>query len=166
MVESHRPTDTELLFLSIPFGIADRERSDSFIKLLESGPDWSCLEEKLINCRLSGFFLRNANNANVSHLIPEHIREHFSSVMKKDLVNNLLYLEAFKELSDVFKKNNIDFIVLKGMALYFTVYAASRFRFMFDIDLLVKEEQYEEAKRVLGYKDQEGYPRAPHDFDV
>jgi len=166
MVENRRPTDTELLLLSVPFEVTDRERSDSFTELLKSGLDWSCLEEKLINCRLYGFFLRNANNANVSHLIPGHIREHFSALMKKDLVNNLLYLEEFKELAGIFKKNSIDFIVLKGMALYFTVYATSRFRFMFDIDLLVRETQYEEAKRVLGYKDQEGLPRAPQDFDV
>jgi hypothetical protein len=165
-VKNYSSTDEELLLLSIPFDAADSERAARFTELLGSRPDWNYLEKRLIDCRLSGFFLRNLSSANASHLAPDLMRERISSVIKKDLVDNLLYLETFKELADTLNKNNIDFIALKGMALYFTVYAKSRFRFMLDIDLLVKEAQYEEVKRVLGYEDLDRRSPELRSFDV
>jgi hypothetical protein len=166
MGKDNHSSDEDLLFLSIPFDATNSEKTARFIKLLEAGIDWNYLDEKLIKYRLSGFFFQNVKNTNTSHLIPPEILKHFSIVMKNDFVLNLLYLEVFKDLTKTFLENKIDCILLKGMALYFTVYAKSKFRFMYDIDLLVKEAQYEKVKNILGYSDMECNRDSPPKFDV
>ena len=82
-----------------------------------------------------------------------------SDVLEKEYEENALrsekYLSAIQELAQQFTKNEIDFVVLKGIALSQQIYGSQYARISHDIDLLVHEKDIERADlllRELGYE--------------
>lgn len=57
--------------------------------------------------------------------------------------------QIISEVLSCFKKNNIELILLKGIALAYTIYAHPQFRPMRDIDVLVSESSLAAAKSAL-----------------
>jgi len=71
------------------------------------------------------------------------------------IARNLLILKQFEEISQKFKREKIDYILLKGIALITLFPEYIKYRQMEDIDLLIKPEHLKLAKLVLmsmGYK--------------
>ena len=87
-----------------------------------------------------------------------------SDVLKKEYKENAIrsekYLSAIHELAQQFAENEIDFVVLKGIALSQQIYGSQYTRISHDIDLLVHEEDMEKADlllRKLGYEQFNNY---------
>lgn len=57
-------------------------------------------------------------------------------------------LHCLKQIEAAFVENNIDYMLLKGSSIK-KLYPASEFRLMGDIDILIKESQYEKIKEIL-----------------
>lgn len=53
-----------------------------------------------------------------------------------------------EEVKNAFKKNNIDFLILKGARLK-NIYPKSEMRVMGDIDILIRPEQYFEVRQIM-----------------
>lgn len=68
--------------------------------------------------------------------------------------------QAFNEVFQVLKKHNIDFIVLKGWALSYTIYSSPHHRPKTDIDILIADSNKQRVKRLLlqlGYTNPRGW---------
>ena len=79
--------------------------------------------------------------------------------MHKAFIIKYLSMKAdLDEISNVFRKNNIDFIVLKGMAFYIKKLYPEFQRYFRDLDILVKPNDLKKAYALLrlnGYRYQE-----------
>ncbi len=69
--------------------------------------------------------------------------------MNNTIARNLLILKQLEDILQKFQKDNIDFILLKGIALITLFPEYIKYREMEDIDILVKPEQLKLAKFSL-----------------
>lgn len=63
--------------------------------------------------------------------------------------------ELVEKLTALFKKENIDYMLLKGASIK-SIYPSSEMRVMSDIDILIKPEQYDKISKImclLGFKE-------------
>ena len=74
----------------------------------------------------------------------ENFRNYTFCLIRRDQ-NQLYYL---KQIESLFNENGIDYMLLKGSSIK-KYYPASEFRLMGDIDILIKEAQYESIKPLL-----------------
>lgn len=74
----------------------------------------------------------------------ENFRNYTFCLIRRDQ-NQLYYL---KQIESLFNENGIDYMLLKGSSIK-KYYPASEFRLMGDIDILIKEAQYENIKPLL-----------------
>lgn len=74
----------------------------------------------------------------------DNFRNHTFRLIRRDQ-NQLHYL---KQIEALFNANSIDFMLLKGSSIK-KYFPASEFRLMGDIDILIKEAQYEKIKPLL-----------------
>ncbi len=74
----------------------------------------------------------------------ENFRNYTFCLIRRDQ-NQLYYL---KQIESLFNENSIDYMLLKGSSIK-KYYPASEFRLMGDIDILIKEAQYENIKPLL-----------------
>ena len=73
-----------------------------------------------------------------------------------NMAKNIILLDRTLEIVREFKKRSIDFLVLKGLYLAFTIYPDEGFRPMVDVDLLVRRvdlDRIDEVLAELGYLD-------------
>lgn len=63
--------------------------------------------------------------------------------------SNLILLSKAREIILEFKKKNIDFLLLKGLALAFTIYPDMGLRPMTDIDFLIKRKDLDSIDEIL-----------------
>ncbi len=71
-----------------------------------------------------------------------------SFLMRSEWENRTKMAE-FKKVKHLFEKNSISFIPLKGIALTCLVYQKTPFRYMADMDLLIKESDLGKARNLL-----------------
>ena len=90
----------------------------------------------------SKLFLFEDNNLYQNILVSE----------KKYHIQYLLHLNIMNEISDEFKKNNIQHVFLKGSALKIDVYNNPAKRYSRDIDILVAKKNIDEAYLILRKK--------------
>ena len=81
--------------------------------------------------------------------IPEHHKLAFRALTARHRRNNRERTTALLEILDLFEKNRIESVILKGMSLIHTLYDEDSQRPMGDIDILVKGERALEAQRAL-----------------
>ncbi len=79
--------------------------------------------------------------------------EHFKNFTFNFLFMNQNQIACLKQLEAVFSENGIDYMPLKGVSVS-PLYPVPEFRLMGDVDLLIKESQYDKIKELicpLGY---------------
>lgn len=98
-------------------------------------------------------------------VIPEGIRERLHSSYYTIAARNTLLYKKLDNILDSFNQDNIEVILLKGMALAQTVYPDIALRPMYDIDILIHEKDLpliEEKLKKLGYMNSSSYPEDFH----
>lgn len=98
--------------------------------------------------RIIHFAIQKLNARNVPDETIKELKEINKWIASKNLVLNKELLLLSKEL----EKKSIPFIVFKGMALNNLIYFKSFSRISSDIDVLIKEKDYEKIKSVLEKK--------------
>ena len=81
--------------------------------------------------------------------IPSVIRDNFKAVYLLNHFRNENFLNNLKDLLALFQKKSIPIILLKGGALFTTLYEDPALRPMDDLDLLVHEENLEKAHQLF-----------------
>ena len=75
-------------------------------------------------------------------------------------VIHALQTKAFTDVFHALKKHDIDFVVLKGWALSYTIYSSPHHRPKTDIDILIADDNKQKAKHLLtqlGYTNPRGW---------
>lgn len=84
-----------------------------------------------------------------SSLIPPDIYSYLRSGYLANVSRNLGFWDEFLKINDAFKQNNISILPLKGMDMLARFCPAFDLRTMSDIDILIKEDQFVKAEKVL-----------------
>lgn len=99
---------------------------------------------------LTVFLKPNMDENTTSKDIIKKVTEDYFLAIKRDTIQ----LKELSTILDLFEKNNIDCLPLKGSIIKY-LYPDSFYRIMGDIDILVKEKDFKKAKKIiesLGYK--------------
>jgi hypothetical protein len=81
--------------------------------------------------------------------IPAVIQDHFKAAYLLNHFRNETFLNNLKDMLGLFQRQSIPVILLKGAALFTTLYEDPALRPMSDLDLLVHEENLEKAHRIF-----------------
>ncbi len=81
--------------------------------------------------------------------LPKKYQTWFQSFLMYSEWENHKRITEFKKVKDLFAKNRISFIPLKGIALSHLVYQKTPFRYMADMDLLIRESDLERTRNLL-----------------
>ena len=92
--------------------------------------------------------------------LPQEVSEQLTASFRKSAMRMLQIQAELVGLARILEREQIDYMVLKGAYLAFTMYPSSALRPMRDIDILVPEEQIHQAYQLLfdaGYHHPEHY---------
>jgi hypothetical protein len=109
--------------------------------------DWERFVALMAYHELYSFFYIPLKEAGV--LIPPDLEISLSRNYHGSLLNSIKAWQEFLLLSDAFRGVNIAMVPLKGVAFLADVYRDHPARSMADIDILVKEEEFEVVRRLL-----------------
>lgn len=118
-------------------------------EILSEALDWDYIVDYSQNQGISPLVYWNlskiSNGKGVSH---EAIKS-LEKMYYNNLARNMILYDELKKILMAFKKADIDSIVLKGAFLAKEIYKNIGLRPMSDIDLLIREEDYQKAKNEL-----------------
>jgi len=138
--------ELQIILLSVKLNSTETEQNP-LNKLIENIVDWDYFISKIIDRGFAPLFYKKL--ALIAAEVPEHIKQLLRKTYYTTVSRNMALYDAFKEITLVFKENNIEFIALKGIFLSEWLYGDIGLRQMSDIDLLIKEEDAEKAVLAL-----------------
>ena len=116
---------------------ADINRLNDLIPLIH---DWDTLLKIAIERGIGPLMYKNQLQLNNSHLIPNDIKETLQQSYYMTLRRSMVLHDGLTKILDVFYKNDISVIALKGIFLSEWLYGDIGLRQFSDIDLLIKPE--------------------------
>ena len=120
-----------------------------------SKPDWSSfISELSIHGLIPLLYMKIAQSPEAYHP-PNHIKEKFKEAFLKNNLAYQIYLRQLREVLEAFTQADVEVIVLKGLALAWSVYPDFAARPFGDIDILVKPQKFILARKLLfelGYR--------------
>jgi|GEM_PF-2292951 len=144
-----QPTDLELLILTVPLDISEKNRIFRFKKIFNIFSNTILLQDILVKNYLAPFFYNNLKKTKTSYYLPSPFLERLAYISSDAELDNFIRYNSIKEIAEYFCKKDINFILLKGMALFLTVYRKNPIRLMSDIDILIDEADVENVKTAL-----------------
>jgi len=120
--------------------------------------DWNYFTENAIQNGSGPLLFKNLPLVSNSNLIPKEYFEKFGKAYYRSLSRNMVLYEHLKNIVNIFSKEGIEVIALKGILMAESIYGDIALRQMSDIDLLLKEHEAEKAWNILkahGYQYQE-----------
>ena len=91
----------------------------------------------------------NLTKAGNLSLIPSEIETDLKNKYMVSLGRNTFHSSVIAEIAKLFDGNKIKMVLLKGLALEYSVYGNSGLRQMTDIDILIDREDKENAQKIL-----------------
>jgi hypothetical protein len=98
---------------------------------------------------ISPLFYWNLKKINYDKYVPSEIIKNLEKIYYSNLARNMLLYDELNKILMAFTKAGIDTVVLKGAFLAEEIYKNIGLRPMSDIDLLIKEEDLQKAKKEL-----------------
>jgi hypothetical protein len=133
---------------------AGQEYSAEINRLLLSGAvDWIKVKDLLSYHEIAQLFYIGIKDH--FHLLPQKISHLLSNTFYWTLKDNLWKLKQFQLINQAFEKEGLRLVALKGLALLTQLYEHLPVRPMVDMDILIREEDYEKGAGILegiGYK--------------
>ena len=150
--------ENRLLVLLLRDEINSEEREE-IVNLINRKPSWDYILSKSIELDLAPIVYFNLktlskNDAKLLELIPHDIVEELKEKYYLNTAKNKHLFEELKRILNSLNAADIPTILLKGGALAELFYQNRGLRRMFDIDILVKEEQLKQSEEIikdLGY---------------
>ncbi|HEY5522488.1 MAG TPA: nucleotidyltransferase family protein [Desulfuromonadaceae bacterium] len=135
--------------------LAGREIPETSLGKL-SPADWESLADRALRFKVEGLFYREIKSRNFpAELVPVDVRNRLRGAYRNLATRNTgLFFDFLKVLQSL-AENQLPVIALKGLALAKNIYGDIALRPMFDMDLLLKEEDLIRAGRILltlGYR--------------
>ena len=135
-----------LLLCRYPY---DKTNRETLSKLISQVQDWNMMVE-LINAHgIIALAAYNIKEAGLENEVTQDAMTILENGYRQSMVRNTWLTERWKEVNTILCNAGIKHILLKGMALEYTVYGAKGLRQMNDNDILIKREEATEAWYLL-----------------
>jgi hypothetical protein len=150
------------LVLLLSQATLEEDTKSQIKELLKNDLDWSrILRKSELNDTPQLLYMHlNSLKGDDLHLPSHGLLEQFESAYYENCARNVLIYNELTRILVAFKKNGIETILLKGVALARSFYQDAALRPMADIDILIRKIQLDEASGVL---DSLGYS-LPHNY--
>lgn len=138
----------DLLFIlaDYPFKETNRQILSDLLGKVE---DWDKLVRLVNDHGIIALARYNIREAGLDTLVPGDALAKLENGYLQNTVRNTWLAERWKEVNEILNKNNINHILLKGMALEHTVYESKGLRQMSDTDILIKMDESMRAWHLL-----------------
>lgn len=138
--------DLLILLSNYPYNNSDKQ---SIANLLSTIADWPKTIELLNAHGIIAIAAYNIESAGLSHLIPPAFLRVIDNGQKLTITRNLWLVKRWKEVNDILINAGIKHILLKGMALEYTIYDGRGLRQMSDNDILINKDESIKAWDIL-----------------
>jgi len=153
----------------------DDPSGDGLLEALGSGINWPRLIDLSVRHRVMPLLCARLQALGERNLAPREIMARLKTLRRLNEGKNLVMLGKLAEILDIFGRNGIEAIVLKGPALAVAAYGSVGMRQFDDLDILIRPRDYARIKSLmagLGFRpDKEFTPaqeaihlRRHHDF--
>ena len=115
-----------------------------------NGIDWNRLFRIARDNRLDGIIYDCLDRSGLFEILSEEVRKKFEESYRQTVINTRVYLETAGEIASAFSRAEIDLIILQGPTLGLTFYSRPYLRPYGDLDLLIRKEDLQIAKKILG----------------
>src|SRR5450759_4722677 len=141
----------ELLLLLCRYPYEEINR-DHLSKLIREVRDWN-ETVKLINAHgIIALAAYNIKEAGLQNEIPSEAMAIIENGYRQSITRNSWLTKRWKEVNSILEEAGIKHILLKGMAIEYTLYEGKGLRQMSDNDILIKREDALKAWRLLQEK--------------
>lgn len=142
-----------------------QENKETILTLTEGINNWEALIDKATRLRVTPLVYQVIVDYNLS--VPVEVKNTLHQHFLKTLHKNTILFDSYKKILVEFDKKDIKVIPLKGIFLAEAVYQNIALRQLSDIDILIKEENIQEALDILhslGYEDFAGGVKSNYIF--
>lgn len=115
--------------------------------LLSANPDWTYVLEHAVINRIAPLVYAHLNSSGCP--VPEYVLNNLKSTCEQIKIKNALLLAELGRIIPALACKNIKIMVLKGTALIDMIYRDPALRQMRDIDVLIREKDFEEIRHQL-----------------
>ena len=139
----------------------DADRLSQLYSLMSDKFDADLLIDSAIKDGVGGLLYRNLQKANVMERLDPEAGQRLQSIYYQTVRLNLKLIHDLKKVLNKLNQENINVVLLQGMALLNTVYEDIGLRPMKDIDLWVLPHDYDKlvgSLEALGFQREEFYP--------
>jgi hypothetical protein len=148
----------ELLLINLCRLSFNIEQTEKIRELVSRVTDWEYFATRANEHGVVALIYQNLKNSGVVIRIPEKTVSDLNNKLMVSLSRNAYHTSVISEVLRIFNENSIKLVLLKGMALEFSVYGNSGLRQMTDIDILIDRNDYKNARRILTENRYESLP--------
>jgi hypothetical protein len=146
---SHLLTPEEKLLLSICRLHFSEEQKSEIRGLMKDVKDWDRFVQLANNHGIIALTAYNIRENGLTDQVPDSAMKILDNGRMQSMIRNIWLLKRWKEVNTILTEAGIKHILLKGMALEYTVYGAKGLRQMTDNDILVKKDEAHKAWLLL-----------------
>lgn len=140
--------ENELLILFSKINI-DKRCIGRIKEILPGNLNWGYISEMIQRNFIAPFMFKNIKSYGLENQVPEEIQGNVRQISIWKISRDTRLSLELKNILGSFKRNNIKVMVLKGAHLSEEVYADTFLRWMGDIDILAKIEDWPKIKDIL-----------------
>ena len=138
--------DLLLLLSSYPYYPSARQDLST---LLKETADWEALSRLINDHGIIALATYNIKKVGLSDQIPKKAMTILENGCLQSIVRNSWLTERWKEVNEILLHNGINHVLLKGMALEYTLYGSAGLRQMSDNDILIEGKKALTAWNLL-----------------
>jgi len=129
----------------------DEDTNQEIKKTLSPDLNWAYFFERANNKGVASLVYKSLSGIDYARsIVPETILARLASCYYNVASRNTLLTEKLAAILDYFQKERIEIILLKGMALVQTIYPNIALRPIYDIDILIRPQDFAVVKAGLG----------------
>jgi hypothetical protein len=130
----------------------DIDTGDRIKTLLQKEINWVYLISAA-NRHSVALLLYKSLNVTCAEAVPKHILEQLRNFYYANTARNLFLTSQLLELLNLFEQHDIPAIPYKGVVLAASVYGSLELRFCYDLDLLIRQQDFSKARDILISRD-------------
>lgn len=139
----------QLIFLCARLEMSSSTRQEIKKLISDSLIDWKKITAISAYHQIQPFFYYNMTKLNLQNVIPKNIFAEIKNCYYSNLNRNLMLEKEISLILELTNRSNINIIPLKGFSLLQTLYCNPAIRIMVDIDILIKEKDFQKVKDIL-----------------
>lgn len=153
MLKRTIPNEHKLIFLCARLEIKEPLQQEIKELLLNSSTDWRKIIEISNLHGTLPFLYYNIKKLDLQNIIPQDILAEMKNCYYSNLNRNLMIEKEISFILELTNREGISIIPLKGFSLMQTLYHNPGLRIMVDVDILIKENNFQKIRNILNHLD-------------